>query len=54
MTAAHAYELPPKNAGGFRLPDAEVEAVEEGGEVIYLTRSGRPVARITPVDPEQA
>ncbi len=54
MTAAHTYELPPRDAGGFQLPDAEVEAVEQNGEVVYLTRSGRPVARIVPVDPEQA
>lgn len=54
MTTAHTYELPPKHGGGSMLPGAEVEAVEQAGEVIYLTRAGRPVARIVPVDPEQA
>ncbi|MGI8647496.1 MAG: AbrB family transcriptional regulator [Acidimicrobiales bacterium] len=53
MTAAHAFELPAQG-GGVMLPDSEVTAVEEDGEVIYLTRRGRAVARIVPVDPEQA
>lgn len=51
MTAAHAYELPD-------VPDpvqlaAAVDAAEHG-QVIPLTRHGRPVAVIQPVDPDQA
>lgn len=41
----HAYEVP---------PDAQppAEAVDEavGGDVVYLTRHGRPVAKVSPVD----
>lgn len=45
MTAAHAYELPPHSA-------APVEAVEAaaGGEVVYLTHNGQPMAAIVPLD----
>jgi antitoxin (DNA-binding transcriptional repressor) of toxin-antitoxin stability system len=47
MTAAHAheYELPP------RAPvPAEAVTAAEGGQVVYLTRGGKRVARVTPPD----
>jgi antitoxin (DNA-binding transcriptional repressor) of toxin-antitoxin stability system len=47
MTAAHshAFEVPPDNAA-----PADAVAAAEGGEVVYLTRSGAPVAAIVPPD----
>jgi antitoxin (DNA-binding transcriptional repressor) of toxin-antitoxin stability system len=47
MTAAHshAFEVPPDN-----LVPADAVAAAEGGQVVYLTRSGTPVAAIVPPD----
>lgn len=52
MTAAHAYELPPEHGHDLVLPAAEIDAVEHG-EVVSLTRGGRPVAAVVPIDPDQ-
>lgn len=53
MTAAHAFELPSDHGRDLVLPAVEVEAVEHG-EVVSLTRGGRPVAVVVPIDPDQA
>jgi antitoxin (DNA-binding transcriptional repressor) of toxin-antitoxin stability system len=42
---AHAFELPPDDQAPA---DAVLGAV--GGEVVYLTRGGQPVAAIVPVE----
>jgi antitoxin (DNA-binding transcriptional repressor) of toxin-antitoxin stability system len=42
---AHAYELPPDDQAPA---DAVLGAV--GGDVVYLTRGGEPVAAIVPVE----
>jgi antitoxin (DNA-binding transcriptional repressor) of toxin-antitoxin stability system len=54
MTAAHAHELPPEPGHAVVLTAAEVQAVERDGEVVILTRDGRPVAKIAAIDPDQA
>ncbi len=53
MTAAHAHELPPET-GELVLTSAEVAAVERDGQVVILTRDGRPVAKVHAIDPDQA
>lgn len=53
MTAAHAHELPPES-GELVLTSDEVAAVEHDGEVVILTRDGRPVAKVHAIDPDQA
>ena len=53
MTAAHAHELPPES-GELVLTSEEVAAVERDGEVVILTRDGRPVAKVHAIDPDQA
>jgi len=54
MTAAHAHELPPEQEGSLVLTPEEVAAVERDGEVVVLTRGGRPVAKVHAIDPDQA
>ncbi|MGH3827863.1 MAG: type II toxin-antitoxin system Phd/YefM family antitoxin [Pseudonocardiaceae bacterium] len=54
VTAAHAHELPPESRGGLVLTPEEVAAVEHGGEIVILTRAGRPVAKVHAIDPDQA
>jgi antitoxin (DNA-binding transcriptional repressor) of toxin-antitoxin stability system len=54
MTAAHAHELPPERGRELVLTSEEVEAVERDGDVVILTREGRPVARVAAIDPDQA
>lgn len=54
MTAAHAHELPPESEGELVLTPEEVAAVERDGEIVILTRSGRPVAKVDAIDPDQA
>jgi len=55
MTAAHAYELPAEHGQDATLSVtvADVEAAEHG-EVVIFTRNGRPVAKVDPIDPDQA
>jgi antitoxin (DNA-binding transcriptional repressor) of toxin-antitoxin stability system len=53
MTAAHAHELPSRS-GELVLTSEEVAAVEHGGEIVILTRDGRPVAQVHAIDPDQA
>ncbi len=53
MIAAHAHELPPES-GELVLTPEEVEAVERDGEIVILTRDGRPVAKVHAIDPDQA
>lgn len=45
MTAAHAFELPPHSGAPAEAVDAAVD-----GEVVYLTRDGKPAAAIVPPD----
>ncbi|MFN2496786.1 MAG: hypothetical protein ABR608_12890 [Pseudonocardiaceae bacterium] len=45
MHAAHDFELPPHSGAPAEAVDAAV-----GGQVVYLTRNGRPVAAIVPAD----
>jgi antitoxin (DNA-binding transcriptional repressor) of toxin-antitoxin stability system len=54
MTAAHAHELPPDPGRELVLTPEEVEAVERDGEVLILTRDGRPVAKLAAIDRDQA
>lgn len=54
MTAAHAHELPPESGGELVLTSDEVAAVERDGEIVILTRAGRPVAKVHAIDPDQA
>jgi antitoxin (DNA-binding transcriptional repressor) of toxin-antitoxin stability system len=54
VPAAHIHELPSERGRELVLASEEVEAVERGGEVVILTREGRPVARVVAIDPEQA
>ncbi|MGH4015761.1 MAG: hypothetical protein ACRDSL_17925 [Pseudonocardiaceae bacterium] len=54
MTAAHAHELPPESEGELVLTPEEVAAVERDGEIVILTRGGRPVAKVHAIDPDQA
>ncbi len=51
MTAAHAYELP---SGEQLVVPAGVDDAMTAGRVVPLLRNGRPVAALTPIDPEQA
>jgi len=53
MTAAHAHELPTES-GELVLTSEEVAAVERDGEIVVLTRDGRPVAKVHAIDPDQA
>ena len=53
MTAAHAHELPPES-GELVLTSDEVASVERDGEIVILTRNGRPVAMFHAIDPDQA
>jgi len=53
MTAAHAHELPPE-PGELVLTSEEVAAVERDGQIVILTRGGRPVAKVHAIDPDQA
>lgn len=53
MTAAHAHELPPES-GELVLTSDDVAAVEHDGEIVILTRDGRPVAKVHAIDPDQA
>ena len=52
--AAHAHELPPEPGGELVLTSEEVRAVERDGEIVILTRGGRPVAKVHAIDPDQA
>jgi antitoxin (DNA-binding transcriptional repressor) of toxin-antitoxin stability system len=54
VTAAHAHELPPESGGELVLTSDEVAAVERDGEIVILTRGGRPVAKLHAIDPDQA
>src|SRR5262245_32493630 len=54
MTAAHAHELPPEPGGELVLTSEEVKAVDRDGEIVILTRGGRPVAKVHAIDPDQA
>lgn len=54
VTAAHAHELPPESGDELVLTPEEVAAVERGGEIVILTRGGRPVAKVHSIDPDQA
>ncbi|MGH3695334.1 MAG: hypothetical protein ACRDRX_15330 [Pseudonocardiaceae bacterium] len=54
MIAAHAHELPPESGGELVLTSDEVAAVERDGEIVILTRDGRPVAKVHAIDPDQA
>jgi antitoxin (DNA-binding transcriptional repressor) of toxin-antitoxin stability system len=45
VTAAHAYELPPREGAPAEVVDAAV-----GGDVVYLTRGGEAVAAVVPAD----
>lgn len=45
ITAAHAYELPPHEGAPAEAVDAAA-----GGEVVFLTRDGHPVAAVVPAD----
>ena len=51
MTTAHAYELP--SGEQFVVP-AGVDDEVSAGHVVPLWRNGRPVAALTPIDPDQA
>lgn len=50
MTTAHAYELP--SGAQLVIPAADDDAVV-AGQVVPLSRDGRPVAVVTPIDPDQ-
>jgi antitoxin (DNA-binding transcriptional repressor) of toxin-antitoxin stability system len=54
MIAARTHKLPLEPRREVVLASEEVEAVERGGEVVILTREGRPVAKLAAIDPEQA
>jgi len=54
VTTAHAHELPPESGDELVLTPEEVAAVERGGEIVILTRGGRPVAKVHSIDPDQA
>jgi len=45
VTSAHAYELPPHEGVPAEAVDAAV-----GGEVVYLTRGGEPIAAVVSAD----
>ena len=45
VSSAHAYELAP-----YASPPAEAVEAAEHGQVVYLTRSGKPIAAIVPAD----
>ena len=45
MTSAYAFELPPHEGAPAEAVDAAV-----GGEVVYLTRDGEPVAALVSAD----
>lgn len=45
MSAAHDFELAPHTGVPAEAIDAAV-----GGEVVYLTRNGQPIAAIVPTD----
>lgn len=47
------HELPPE-CGELVLSPDEVAAVERDGEIVILTRDGRPVAKVHAIDPDQA
>lgn len=47
------HELPPES-GVLVLTSEEVAAVEHDGEIVILTRDGRPVAMVHAIDPDQA
>ncbi|MGH3544932.1 MAG: hypothetical protein ACRDPW_03265 [Mycobacteriales bacterium] len=51
MTVAHAYELP---SGGRLVVPAADDAAVTAGQAVPLMRDGRPVAALTPIDPDQA
>ncbi|MGH3544663.1 MAG: hypothetical protein ACRDPW_01825 [Mycobacteriales bacterium] len=51
MTTAHAYELP---SGAQLVIPAVDDDVVAAGRVVPLSRDGRPVAVVSPIDPEQA
>jgi antitoxin (DNA-binding transcriptional repressor) of toxin-antitoxin stability system len=53
MTVAHAHELPPEYGDSLVLTPEEVAAVERDGEIVILTRGGRPVAHVHAIDPDQ-
>lgn len=54
VTAAHAHELPPESGDELVRTPEEVAAVERGGEIVILTRGGRPVAKVHSIDPDHA
>jgi antitoxin (DNA-binding transcriptional repressor) of toxin-antitoxin stability system len=54
VTVAHAHELPPEPGEQLVLSPEEVTAVERDGDVVILTRGGRPVAKVHAIDPDQA
>jgi prevent-host-death family protein len=45
VSTAHDFELPPHEGAPVEAVDAAV-----GGQVVYLTRNGEPVAAIVPTD----
>jgi len=51
MTSAHAYELP--SGEQLVVPAVDDDAVA-AGRVVPLSRNGRPVAVLRPIDPDQA
>lgn len=47
-------ELPDEQGGSLVLTPEEVAAVERDGDVVVLTRGGRPVAKVHAIDSDQA